>query len=158
MEEFKPKITTSGFIDFVIFLTFGILQTVIMFALPGYLIFSVTGNEILGWASGAALYIVFTLFIVKSITISESGIDLKRMFGNPKSIPWDRVRGYIEVTPKEVIIFGWLWPLFPAREMTPCMSCKGHVRIQLDDGYFYYPPNDLHRFREALEKHGARKL
>lgn len=158
MEEFKPKLITSGLIDFVTFLAVGLFQAAIMFVLPGYLCYLATGNTTLGVLFGVALYFIFMLYLVNSITISKSGITLKRIFGNPKKVAWECVRGFSEATPKEVIILGWLWPLFPAREMTPCMSCKGHVRIQLNDGYFYYPPRDLMKFIETLERYGAKKL
>jgi hypothetical protein len=158
MEEFKPKLTTSGFGDFMAFFAVGAFQAAVMFVLPGYLTYTATGSEVSGWGVGIVLYGIFLLFSVSSVGISESGIHLKRVFGTPKEVPWGRVRGFIEANPREVIVLGWLWPLFPAREMTPCMSCKGHIRIQLDDGYFYYPPKAMSHFIDALEKYGAKRL
>lgn len=158
MEEFKPKLTTTGLGDFMAFLAVGAFQTAAMLVLPGYVAYTVTNSETAGWGLGLVLYGVFMLFSVSSVTISESGIRLKRVFGAPKEVPWNRVRGFVEATPRVVIVFGWLWPLFPAREMTPCLSCKGHVRIQLDDGYFFYPPKTMSHFVDALEKHGAKRL
>ncbi|GAA6140175.1 hypothetical protein NBRC116583_39230 [Arenicella sp. 4NH20-0111] len=158
MNNIKPKMAVSNINDFFIFIAIGVIQVAILFLLPSYGIYLLTKSAIAAFAVGIVLYSVFMSFCALSITLSENGIKLNRKFGSPKNISWSNVQGYKEVSPKEVIIFGWLWPIFPPRESTPCMSCYGHFRISYDGGYFYYPPNDKENFIQLMIEYGAKEL
>lgn len=97
--------------------------------------------------------IVFSLFSVSKLTLSTEGIRFHRILGSPQFIPWEKIRSVHQVTRKELIIFGWLWPPFPAREMSASLSSIGHYRIEWETGFCYFPPAnvvefeaDIHRF------------
>jgi hypothetical protein len=48
MEEFKPKLTTSGLGDFMAFLAVGLFQAAVMLIFPSYLAYTVTDSEAAG--------------------------------------------------------------------------------------------------------------
>jgi hypothetical protein len=72
--------------------------------------------------------------------MSKAGIRFHRLLGGPKFLNWEQVGEILVVNRKELIVQGWLWPLFPAREMSPSFSSLNHVKIKYDDKFVYFPP------------------
>ncbi|GAB1259288.1 hypothetical protein NBRC116494_37910 [Aurantivibrio plasticivorans] len=158
MNKIEPKMALSNINDFFIFIVVGTLLVGILFVFPSYVIYLLSGSTTAAYCTGIFLYLAFMSFCALSITLSDAGIKLNRRLGGPKNIQWADIQSFQEVSPKEVIVFGWLWPIFPPRESTPCMSCYGHFRISYNGGYFYYPPAEKEKFIQLMEQYGAKKL
>jgi hypothetical protein len=86
---------------------------------------------------------VFCSFAVTRLTLSTQGIRFHRVFGSPRFLPWDRIVSVAVAPRRELVLQGWLWPPFPAREMTASLTAREHVRISWQDGYCYFPPVEL---------------
>jgi hypothetical protein len=113
----------------------------------------ISGSWKIGLAVPAALYLVFLGFSVSSLSLSPEGVRFHRLFGSPKFLPWSAVRS-VEVAPRwELITKGWLWPLFPCREMTASFTSLRHYRISWAGGFCYYPPADAETFEEYVSRH-----
>jgi hypothetical protein len=90
--------------------------------------------------------------MVRSITVDEAGIQFQRLLGYPKSLSRISILSVEEVTRRELVLHGWLWPLFPSRDMTPSLSAKHHFRIRWKDGFCYFPPKDVEQFKNEIAK------
>lgn len=146
----KPHARPRDIADGVLSLGVGLLQVFVIFGLPGFVFFWVTNNTILGFAAAVAAYFVFLLFSVSKLVVTPEGIRLSRILGSPKFIAWSTIES-IQVAPRsELIWHGWLWPIFPANEMTPSFTSVGHYRIRYNDRLVYFPPNDPVSFMEAI--------
>lgn len=93
------------------------------------------------------------LFIVWYVKVDADGIEFRRGLGSPRVLRWENIATIRAATRYEVLLHGWLWPLFPPREMTLAMSSVGHYRIEAVSGrYTFYPPQDGVVFCEALSQ------
>ncbi len=147
---FPPKVVTQGVFDALLATLFGLLLVAILCGLPAVLVFLLTQSLIAAAAAFLVVYLGFLAFTVWSLSASERGLRLHRLFGAPRLIPWDQITSVREVGREELILQGWLWPLFPPREFTPCMSSMGHFRIDFDGRHLYYPPRDADLFRQYM--------
>jgi len=68
-------------------------------------------------------------------------------------LKWDDLREVRLARRSEVIWSGWLWPVFPAREMTACLSARDHVRFEGPFGYRFFPPADPQSFLQLVAKY-----
>lgn len=152
MQSVKPRFLPRDLIDAV--LSFGafVIQFAVLFVLPS-LILAVFVSPRSGVVCFAAIYFLFLLFTVKEIRLTEEGIQFVRLAGSPKWLAWNQVSAITKVTSGELILRGWLWPLLPAREMTPSLSTRGHYKIAFEGGYVYYPPRDAQQFEGLLPAH-----
>jgi hypothetical protein len=107
-------------------------------------------SPLVAFFTGLVAYGAAWLFVVRRLIIASDGLHFDRKLGSPKFLPWDQVRDISPVSRVEIVFRGWLWPLFPAREMTPCLSAVGHYRITWDSGYCYYPPIHRKEFEEYV--------
>lgn len=147
---FKPHISPRDIADGVLSLIIGLLQSFVIFGLPGFVFFWLTKNTMLGFAAAVATYFIFLLFSVSKLVVTPAGIHLSRILGSPKFIAWSTIES-IEVAPRsELIWHGWLWPIFSANEMTPSFTSVGHYRIRYNGTLVYFPPNDPVSFIAAI--------
>jgi hypothetical protein len=140
---FRPRIMPRDVGDVLIVIFVALpCQIFPLFFLPTLVVFFLTGNLDIAFSVFVLIYLVFLAFSVWSVRADAAGLRFKRFLGTPKFLAWSDIRRVSEATRSEVIVHGWLWPLLPAREMTPALSARGHIRIEWDDGYCYFPPRD----------------
>jgi hypothetical protein len=147
---FSPRVATQDWLDVLLAALLGVLLAVALFGLPAIIVFLVTHSTLAAVATFVIVYLCFLAFSVWSLSGSDYGLRLHRLLGGPRVIPWSQITSIREVCRAEVIIQGWLWPLFPPREFTPCLSSVGHFRIDYDGGHIYYPPRDIEKFRSFV--------
>lgn len=140
-------------IDWVVICTVGVLQVFVLLVLPALVVGTIFQSFMIGFATYCFAYSVFLLFVVRKLSIDDSGILFARVLGYPKSVKWTDIESIEKVGRKELILRGWLWPLFPAREMTACLSCKNHFRIKWREGFSYFPPRHEGDFEELVRKY-----
>ena len=146
-----PRIRPRDITDFLIvaFVAFPVLIGA-LFGLPAMVVFLFTGSTGAALLVAAAFYVMFCLFSVSRITLSPEGIRFHRLLGSPRFLAWDRIVSVSEAPRWQLIVRGWLWPPFPAREMTPSFSSVGHYRIQWDSGYCFFPPDQPSDFEHYV--------
>ena len=120
--------------DFMIGSAVGLLQCVVLVLVPAFLGWSATGSVWAAVATGLGLYLLFLAHTVKSLDVGVDGVHFNRWLGRPKLIPWSEFRSAGIATRRELVLRGWLWPPFPAREMTPSYTSLGHCRFDTADG------------------------
>jgi hypothetical protein len=150
---FEPRVSPRSFADAVLSLGVGTVQVAILFGFPAIIGFLLTSSLDVAIGSSVAAYLVFASFIVRKLAISSTGIRFPRLLGSPKFVPWDAVVFVQEAPRRELIWHGWLWPLFPSREMTPSFTSIGHYRIQFGSEYVYFPPREPKAFLAAIHAH-----
>ena len=152
--KIKPRIMPRSFTDLCINVFIAVpMQIVPVFVLPGLFVYFLSGSKNLTEATLMAIYLMFVAFSVWGVTLSKEGIRFHRILGKPKLLPWDVIKS-IEIAPRrELILKGWLWPLFPHREMSASLTSVGHYRISWGEDCYYYPPNDPEVFERYLGKY-----
>ena len=149
--KIKPRVLPRDFLDVLIGLPVGTFQVSLLFFLPSIIV-ALVFNLLAGAMTYLFIYGVFLLFSVWSITLDANGIRFHRICGSPKHLQWKDIISVEEVTRHEVVLQGWLWPLFPSREMTPSLSTKYHFRIRWADGFCYFQPKDVDQFKNAVSE------
>ncbi|MES2018080.1 MAG: hypothetical protein V4484_16455 [Pseudomonadota bacterium] len=152
-QVFQPRIAPRDISDTILSAGIGLLQVGVLFGLPALICFWIAGSVVLASAVACALYAIFILLCVTNLKISPAGIRLSRAFGGPKFIAWSDIACVEEVPRSELIWRGWVWPLFPPREMTPSLTSLGHYRIQYGSESVYFPPADPQAFMAAVRTH-----
>jgi hypothetical protein len=143
--KIKPRFLPRDLLDILIGLPVGALQVGVLLILPSVLA-ALLLNPLVGVLTYPVIYTVWLLFSVRSITVDVNGIAFHRVFGSPKHLRREEIVSVEEAPRREVVLCGWLWPLFPAREMTPSLSALHHFRIRWAGGYCYFPPKDVAAF------------
>lgn len=152
-EIFKPRVMPRDIPDGLLSLAIGLLQTAVLFVIPGFAFFFLTRDASVGFAAAVIAYFAFPLFSVSKIVVTSRGIRLSRILGSPKLIPWSAIES-VELAPRsELVWHGWLWPIFPAKEMTPSLTSLGHYRIQFNGTSIYFPPNDPEAFKASVQSY-----
>jgi len=154
----KPRILPRDFIDVCVGLPIGLFQTALFFGIPALIAFVVSRSlgAVLVHSLLVALlayciaYGFFFLFCVRSLTVASDGLHFHRVLGSPKFLPWERISSVAIAPRPELILRGWLWPLFPSREITPSLSALQHYRITWDGGFCYYPPAHTEDFEQHV--------
>ena len=149
--KFKPRILPRDFLDVVIGLPVGLFGFCIVFIVPTLVMAMLFGFPAC-LITFLLLCIVWLLFTVQSMTLDVEGIHFQRILGSPKHLSWQTIISVEEATRREVVLHGWLWPLFPTREMTFSLSTKHHFRIRWTGGYCYFPPKDIEQFRKKVSE------
>lgn len=126
------------------------MQVIVLFIAPSFLAAIIFNSFAVSALCYIGLYIIFLLFTVKEIRLTETGIEFGRIFGTPKYLAWGQISSIERASTREVILQGWLWPMFPAREMTPSLTSVGHYRIVYQGGYVYYPPRNAEEFEGLI--------
>jgi hypothetical protein len=158
----RPHILPRDLIDVCLALSIGLLQTALFFGIPALLAFFLThslGFGLLpslcvGFLGYCLAYGFFLLFVVRRLTVGPDGLHFHRILGSPKFLSWERISSVAVASRRELVLRGWLWPLFPSREITPSLSALQHYRITWDTGFCYYPPAHITDF----ERHVVTKL
>lgn len=145
----KPRVLPRDFIDVLIgfFVVLPILGT-LMFFLPSGLVWWLSGSVHLGFPTLLIISAVWGCCTVWSLEVSPEGIRFVRLCGAPKFLRWDEITDISEASRRDVVLHGWLWPMFPPREMSPTLSALGHFRIRWDSGVAYFPPAHPDEFRK----------
>lgn len=149
----KPQIGPRDIIDGRISALVGLVQMLLLFGIPCGITYMVTRNPFVVVAVFVAVYLSFLSFSVFRLEASVSGLYFKRLLGSPKFLRWDEIKEIKEVGRRELVLQGWLWPLFPAREMTPSLSSLHHYRITWGRRHCYYPPENPQEFEELVREH-----
>ena len=151
--KFSPRLLPRDVLDLVAFIFVGLVQVTALLVIPFLAVHFFTQSTLLALLAPILLYGLFALYSVRFVVIDADGITFSRILGRPKSLNWGEVKEISLASRGELILHGWLWPLLPAREMTPCLSSLGHYRISWKEGYCYYPPADIELFRSAIREH-----
>lgn len=117
---------------------------------PALLAFFLTHSLGIAFLAFCVAYGIALLFMVRRLTITSDGLRFHRILGSPKFIQWDRISSIAVAPRSELILRGWLWPLFPSREITPSLSVLRHYRITWDFGFCYYPPAHTEDFEQHV--------
>lgn len=152
VQKISPKMYPDNSQDLLVALLVGIFQIAILFGLPGFIVYWLSGSTVLAWAIMISLYVLFLSFSVFSLSLDDKGIKFHRLFGIPKNLTWDEIVKIEHVSPRELVVKGWLWPLFPAKEMTACFSTRGHFKITYQGGFCFYPPKDVETFTALIRQ------
>src|SRR5690349_8833631 len=128
MRSVKPRFLPRGPVDAA--LSFGafVIQFAALFMVPSLIVATFISLRS-GFLCLVAIYVVFLLFTVKELRVTDDGIQFVRLAGSPKRLPWGQISAITKATSRELILHGWLWPLLPAREMTPSLTTRGHYKI-----------------------------
>ena len=121
-------------------------------ALPCLVVFMATSSALVAGFGFLVVYAIFLSMSVWSLELTTDGIRFARFLGSPKFIPWNQISTVKRVPRSELILHGWLWPPFPAREMTASLSSRDHFRIQYATGFRYFPPSDPDSFEEVVRR------
>lgn len=153
MTSIKPRVLPRDALDILILLfVISPFQLFPLFGVPFLVGTWVTGSIEVGFLMIVAVYVLFLLFSVWSLQVTQEGIKFRRLLGSPKFVPWTKMSSIRAASRTEVIIRGWLWPLFPAREMTACLSARGHVRFEGPFGVRFFPPKDTEGFLKIVSE------
>jgi len=153
MRMFPPHTSPRDSTDTAISATIGLALTMFTAGCPGAMVAYATGSVILGILTVLAIVMLFGFYAVTDLAVDDKGLHFVRQFGPPTFIPWSEITA-IEPAPRsEVIVFGWIFPPFPAREPTPTMTSLGHYRISCGKECMYYPPEDPEAFMAAVGRH-----
>jgi hypothetical protein len=156
--KIRPRTLPRDFVDVLIAMFVCLpLQVVPMFFLPAGLVWWLTGSFLWGFVVLLAIYAAWLCFTVWSVELSADGVRFIRLFGTPRFLRWDEITTIAEAPRREVVLHGWLWPLFPPRELTPALSALGHFRIRWSGGWCYFPPSDTETFKKEVDEFRNRK-
>jgi len=144
----KARIWPRDFTDILL----GLPTVVLYQILPSAVVYLLTRSSLLACVTYIVIWFTFLAFTVWSIRLSETGIQFVRLFGRPRFIRWEEIIEISEVSRREVIIHGWLWPRFPMREMTPSFSALRHFSIRWGNDCCYYPPDDAESFLRLINE------
>jgi hypothetical protein len=154
----RPRIMPRDFIDVCLGLPIGILLAALFFGIPALLAFILARSLGVGlfpsffiaFLAYFLAYGFFLLFAVRRLTIAADGLHFHRILGSPKFLSWERISSVAVASRSELVLRGWLWPLFPSREITPSLSALHHYRITWDTGFCYYPPSHAKDFEQHV--------
>lgn len=136
----KPRILPRDFIDCVLSVSVGLALVGVLLGVPALVAYWISHSVVIAFLTFCLFHGVFSCFAVSCLTLSPGGIRFHRLFGSPRFLPWEHIVS-ISVAPRsELVLRGWLWPPFPAREMTASLTAREHLRISWRDGYCYFPP------------------
>ena len=153
MENVQARFWPRSGRDALITLTFGLLQFVVLFILPCILIAVLFQSVLVGIGAYFAMGMIWILFSVRTLRISSDGIEFVRVLGSPKRLSWSQIESVEKAPMKEILVHGYIWPLFPPREMTFSLSCIGHYRISYRSNWAYYPPKDAELFESLIRSY-----
>jgi len=150
--KIKPRILPRDIIDILIGFPIGVLSAALVMGVPALIVaFSVSVDA--GAITFLLLYAASFLFLVRSVEVEQDAIIFRRVLGKPKRLLKSEIVSIEEAPRQEVVIHGWLWPIFPlAREMSASLSARNHFRIRWQSGFCYFPPKDIEQFRNAISE------
>lgn len=143
-----PRFLPRDLLDICLGLPIGLFQTAILLGLPAILAYIPTRSTVIAFVAFCVANGIFLLFVVRRITMTTDGIRFHRILGSPKFLSWDRIKSIKLASRSELIVHGWLWPIFPSREITFSLSAIQHYRVTWQSGFCYYPPADPQQFEK----------
>ena len=146
----KPRFFPRNIADIFVGIFVASIEFGLIFGVPMAMTYILFGTSEYAVPVMLCIYCMFMLFTVWSISLSEEGIYFRRILGSPKLIAWSEILSIEPVSRWELVKKGWLWPLFPAREMTASLSSTNHYRITWAKGFCYYPPADTKLFEQHV--------
>lgn len=149
----KPHVWPRDGTDAAVAVGVGCLQLLVLFLLPAIVVGVISRSLVVGILTYLALYGIWLLLSVTKLELSSSGIRFVRVLGKPKFLSWSEISSVAPASREEVVLHGWLWPPFPAREMTFSLSSLGHYAIRSDGRTTYYPPAEPRVFEQFVAKH-----
>lgn len=145
--------------DILICLPVVTVQMLLLFVAPMLIVFLVTESAILVLLLFLVVWGFFLLGGVRCLLIDENGILLRRVVGHPRFISWDDLESVEISSPLNTIVYGWLWPPIPAREMTYSLSALKHVQFRYGGGKrMFFPPRQTQELLDLICKHKAQAL
>lgn len=102
----------------------------------------------IAYIAGFALMTFGCLYVVTSLFVGAEGIGFRRVLGKPKRLLWSDILSIEEVSPREVLLHGWL--RLPMRSTMLGMCARHHIRIEWKDGCWYFPPQDVKEFLRVV--------
>ena len=154
---FKPRVAPRNAADALITISVGLLQVLIMLGVPGMIALAVTRSVSGALLCVLALNVVFVLMAVTRLELTDAGIRLVRILGGPRFIAWDAIERVEEAPRSELIVRGWLWPMFPPREFSASLTSLGHYRIAYGGRCVYFGPKDEAGFMAAVKARLAQR-
>ena len=155
----KPRVWPRNIFDLFICLPSFIIQILVLFVLPMLIVFMIFGNLLLTIFVVLAIWLYFVIGGVRYLSINDDGITFKRVLGSPKFVSWSELEGVEVSSPLNTIIFGWLWPPIPAREMTYSLSAFEHVQFTYSGGKrTFFPPMEVRGLMSLIEKYKREAL
>lgn len=151
--RFRPRNAGDALLSVVVIVPY---QLTVLFILPSLVAYLLTRSIPAAVGAPTVIYVVFLAFTVTNLTISAEGLRFHRRLGFPKLLPWADITSIELASQRELVLKGWLWPLLPAREMTPSLSSIGHYRISWVGGFCYYPPRDAEQFEKRIHAYFPR--
>ena len=148
----KARVLPRGVSDAAVTGAVGFVQMFVLFFVPACVVGTVARSLEAGLFTCLIIYVFWLLFTVRHLRCDEQALEFVRTLGMPKRIPWAELGSVEEVPRAELVLRGWLWPPFPAREMTPSLTSIGHYRISWREGDAYFPPRDVQAFLEAIRR------
>lgn len=152
-QTIKPRILPRDALDVVLVLVLLPYQMGVIFGIPCYIVWALTDSSDAVCIAFLIVYGVFLTFVVWSLRFDADGIHFRRLLGKPKLIPWNELRMATVVSRSELVLHGWIWPLYPPRETTFSLSALGHVRFDWPGGYCYFAPADVDQFLAEIRSH-----
>lgn len=156
----KARILPRRISDALVAGVIGLAQALVLFVVPAFVVGVLTQSLGIGWFTFLVIYALWLLFTVRHLRCDEDALEFVRILGTPKRIPWEYLESVEEAPQAELVLRGWLWPPFPAREMTLSLTSLGHYRIRWRGGETYFPPKDVQQLLDAIQKgreHAARQ-
>jgi hypothetical protein len=95
---------------------------------------------------------VFVLPMVRRLEIGPDGLRFVRLVGQPRWLAWHAITEIAPASRKEVLLDSFVWPLWPPREATMCLSSLGQYRIRFAGGVAYFPPRHPAKFEAAVRE------
>ena len=91
-----------------------------------------------------------SLLGIRSVSILESGLEVKRFMGPSLFLTWEATRSIRPASRREVVRAGLL---LPHRSCTVSMSFRDQYRIDWDGGCFIFSPRQRELFVDAIRVH-----
>jgi len=156
MNKIKPRILPRSIFDILICIPIMLLQMLLLFIAPMLIIFLLSESLLLVLLAFLLVWGFFIFGGVRYLIVNEEGIRLKRVLGSPKFISWDNLESVEVSTPLNTIVYGWLWPPIPAREMTYSLSAYEHIQFTYGGGYrAFFPPKYTQELLSLVNKYKA---
>jgi hypothetical protein len=150
---FKPRVAPRNGADALITTGVGLLQVLVLIGIPGAIALALWRDLRIALVCMFAINTLFLLMSVTKVVITDEGMRFSRLLGGPRLLAWDVIDVVEEASRKELIVRGWLWPIFPPREFTTSLSSLGHYRIAFRGNVVYFPPKDEAGFMAAVKMH-----
>lgn len=159
VSKIKPRILPRNLLDLLILIPAFAIQTIMLFIAPMFIIYILSGNMGLVLVTFILIWGYFIFGGVRYLIVNENGIQFKRILGSPRTITWQELESIEVSSPLNTIVYGWLWPPIPAREMTYSFSAYEHIQFTYAGGKrVYFPPKQASEFVELVNEYQGQAL